>query len=115
MSAEIIDLTIEPFLPEDIKQDWIPLDGHSVPHLFQFTRYPPRGVVYQEYESFSQLLHEEGVVSFSPSTLLQLGPPSSDLSDKYKAAIKAASSPTLSFTLVSITGHAVKFPIWVLD
>ena len=115
MSAEIIDLTIEPFLPEDIKQHWIPLDGQSVPHLFQFARYPPQNMVYQEYHSFSQLLHEEGVTSFDPYTLLQHGPPSSNLSEKYKTAIKAASSPTLSFTLVSLTGNAVRFPVWVLD
>ena len=115
MSAEIIDLTIEAFLPEDIKQHWIPLDGQSVPHLFQFTRYPPQYKVYQEYKSFSQLLHEEEVTNFSPSTLLQLGPPSSELSDKYKAAIKVTSSPILSFTLVPITGHAVTLPTWVLD
>ena len=115
MAAEIIDLTIEPFLPEDIKQHWIPLDGQSVPHLFEFTRYPPQNMVYQEYQSFSQLLHEEGVADFKYSTLLQLGPPSSQLCDKYKAAIKATPSPTLSFTLVPITGHVVKLPVWVLE
>jgi len=115
MSAEIIDLTIEPFLPEYIKHHWIPLDGQPVSHLFQFTRYPPQNMVYQEYHDFSQLLHEEGVTNFDPNTLLQLGPPSSELSDKYKAAIKATSSLILSFTLVSITGNAVKLPIWVLD
>jgi len=36
MTPETIDLTIEVFLPEDIKQDWMPVDGQSVPHLFQF-------------------------------------------------------------------------------
>lgn len=115
MSAEIIDLTIEPFLPEEIKQHWIPLDGQPVSHLFQFTRYPPQSMVYQEYHAFSNLLHEEGVINFEPSALLQIGPPLSNLSDKYKAAIKATSSPILSFTLVSITGHTVKLPVWVLD
>ena len=115
MSTEIIDLTIDAFLPEDIKQQWIPLDGHSIPHLFQFTRYPPQNMAYQEYTSFSLLLHKEGVTNFEPSTLLQLGPPSSDLSDKYKAAIKATSTPVLSFTLVSMTGHPVRLPIWVLE
>jgi len=115
MSTEIIDLTIEVFLPEDIKQHWIPLDGHSVSHLFQFTHYPPQDMVYQEYTSFSQLLHEENVTNFNPSTLLPLGPPSSELSDKYKATIKATSTPVLSFTLVSMTGHPVRLPTWVLD
>ena len=61
MSAEIIDLTIDVFLPEDIKQHWIPLDGHSIPYLFQFTWYPPQNMAYQEYTSFSLLLHKEGV------------------------------------------------------
>ena len=115
MSAEIIDLTIEAPLPEYIKKYWIPLDGQSVPHLFQFTRYPPQDMAYQEYTSFSLLLHEEEVTNFEPSILLQLGPPSSELSDKYKAAIKASSHPALSFTLVPMTGHPVRLPIWVLD
>ena len=115
MSNEIIDLTIEAFLPEDIKQYWIPLEGHSVPHLFQFTQYPPQNMLYHDYPSFSQLLHEERVANFNPSTLLQIGPPPSKLSDKYKAAIKAASPPIHSFTLVPITGNQIRLPLWVLD
>ena len=115
MSAEIIDLTIEVFLPEYIKQHWVPLDGHSVPHLFQFAQYPPQDMLYHEYPTFSSLLHEEGVANFNPSTLLQLGPPPSKLSDKYKAAIKATSHPIHSFTLVPVTGGPVRLPIWVPD
>jgi hypothetical protein len=115
MMPETIDLTIEVFLPEKIKQDWIPLDGRSVPHLFQFTRYPLQDMLYDNHSNLSQLLHGEGVTSFQPHTLLQLGLPPSQLSDRYKAAIKAASLPIHSFTLVPTSGHPVRLPIWVLD
>jgi hypothetical protein len=37
------------------------------------------------------------------------------LSDSYKNAIKAASLPILSFTLVPTSGYPVRLPIWVLD
>jgi len=113
--SETIDLTIEIFLPENIKQDWIPLDGRSVPHLFQFTQYSPQHMQYYNYPNLGQLLHEEAVVDFEPHILLQLGPPPSQLSDSYKDAIKAASLPIHSFTLVPISGHPVRLPIWVLD
>ncbi|KAF9643803.1 hypothetical protein BDM02DRAFT_3191200 [Thelephora ganbajun] len=115
MSSEVIDLTIETPLPEDIKQDWIPLDGLSVPHLFQFTWYPPPETVYYNYPNLSQLLHEEEVINFNPQTLLQLSPPPKHLSDSYKATIKAASSLIHSFTLVPLSGDPVRLPTWVLD
>jgi hypothetical protein len=115
MSSETIDLTIEAFLPEDIKHEWIPLDGLSVPHLFQFTRYPPQHMLYYEPPSLVQLLHEERVTNFDFGTLLQLGPPSPKLSDMYKAAIKGATLSIHSFTLVPVSGHSVRLPIWVLD
>ena len=114
MSSEVIDLTIEIFLPEDIKQNWIPLDGQPVPHLFQFTQYPPQHMLYHDYHDLSQQLHEEAI-NFQPHTLLKLGPPSLQLSNRYQAAIKAASHPIHSFTLAPISGHPVRLPIWVLD
>ena len=115
MSSEVIDITHEVFLPNYIKQSWIPLDGLSVPHLFQFTRYPPGDVPYYDYPNLSQFVHEEGVFNFSPNTLLQLGPPPSRLSDRYTAAIKVATFPIHSFTLVPLSGHPIRLPVWVLD
>ena len=115
MSSGIIDLTIEISLPEDIKQHWIPLDGQSVPHLFQFSHYPPQHMPYHNYQDLSQELHGEKVTNFQPHTLLKFGPPPPQLSDRYQAAIRAASSPTHSFTLAPISGYPVRFPIWVLD
>jgi hypothetical protein len=115
MASEIIDLTIDVFLPEDIKCNWIPVEGRSVPHLFQFTRYPPQVMLYHNYPNLGHLLHEEGITNFEPHILLQLGPPPPELSDTYKAAIKVAPLPILSFTLVPLSGHPVRFPIWVLD
>ena len=119
MSSEIIDLTIEVFLPKEIKDHWIPLDGRSVPHLFQFTQYPPENMLYCEPPNLDQLLHEEGVTNFGFNTLLQLGPPPPKLSDRYRTAIraviKAALPPIHSFTMIPISGHPVTFPIWVLD
>jgi len=115
MSSGIIDLTVEIFLPENIKQDWIPLDGLPVPHLFQFTKYPPPERLYDNHSNLSQLLHGEDVINFDPQILLQLGPPPQKLSDRYKAAIRAASSPIHSFTLVPLSGDPVRFPTWVLD
>lgn len=115
MSSEAIDLTIDYPLPNNIKQDWIPLDGRSVPHLFQFTRYPPQDKLYYDYPDLGHLLHEERVADFEPHTLLQLGPPPSKLSDHYKAAIRKTPLPIHSFTLVPTSGHPVKLPIWALD
>lgn len=114
MSSEVIDLTVEAFLPGAIKQDWLPHNGLSVLHLFQFTRYPPPAVLYYEYTDLSQQLHE---IIFDPEleTLLHLGPPSPRLSDKYRASILAAPSPIHSFTLVPLTGEPVQLPTWVLD
>lgn len=115
MSSEAIDLTIEISLPEEITKDWIPLDGQSVPHLFQFTQYPPQHMLYHTYHDLSQQLHEEEVTSFQPGILLSLGPPSLQLSNSYQAAIKAAPYPIHSFTLAPVSGLPVKLPIWVLD
>jgi len=114
MSSEVIDLTIEIPLPENIRQDWIPLDGQSVPHLFHFTRYPPQHMLYHIQHDFSQLLHEE-VISFDPQALLELGPPPLEISDSYQTAIKSALHPVYSFTLDPISGHSVRLPTWVLD
>ena len=75
MSSEAIDLTAEISLLEEITKDWIPLDGQSVPHLFQFTQYPPQHMLYHTYHDLSQQLHEEEVTSFQPGILLSLGPP----------------------------------------
>jgi len=115
MLPETIDLTTEVFLPEDIKQGWLPLDGQSVLHLFHFTRYPPQHMLYHDFPDLGHLLHKEEVTGFNPYTLLQFGPPLSQLSNRYSAAIKAASSPIHSFTLVPISGHPVRLPIWVFD
>jgi hypothetical protein len=115
MPSEIVDLTVEAFLPEDIKLGWIPLDGLSVSHLFQFIRYPPQEMLYYTHSNLSQLLHKEDVIDFDPQTLLQLGPPPQQLSDGYKAAIKAASFPIHSFTLVPLSGDSVRLPTWMLN
>ena len=115
MSPEIIDLTVDISLPDDIKQGWIPINGLSVPHLFQFTRYPPQESLYYNHPNLSQLLHGEHATGFDPHILLQLGPPPEDLSDGYTAAIRAASSPIHSFTLVPLSGDPVRLPTWVLD
>ena len=114
MLSEIIDLTIEIPFPEDIKKHWMPLDGKSVPHLFHFTQYPPQPMPYHDYHDLSQQLHEE-VTNLQPHTLLNLNPPSLQLSDKFQAAIRVASHPIHSFTLTPISGHPVRLPIWVLD
>jgi hypothetical protein len=72
-------------------------------------------MLYYQSPNIRQLLHEEKITNFDPHILLQLGPPSSDLSDSYKAAIKAVSLPIHSFTLIQISGHSVRLPIWVFD
>jgi hypothetical protein len=115
MSSDIIDLTVEVFLPEDIKQSFIPLDGLPVPHLFSFTKYPPLAMPYYDHLDFSELLHGEELTGFNPDTLLQYGPPPQNLSEKYKVAIKAASHAVHSFALVPLSGDPVRFPVWVLD
>jgi hypothetical protein len=115
MSSEIIDLTVDPFLPEVIKQHWIPLDGLSVPHLFQFKQYPPPEMPYYDHSDLSQLLHKEEFSEFNFQTLLQFSPPPKILMDGYKNVIKVATSPIHSFTLIQLSGDSVKFPVWVLD
>ena len=115
MSSDIIDLTCETLLPENIRQNWLLLDGQSVPHLFQFTQYPPQNVLYSNHPNFSQLLHEEGVTNFHPENLLQLGPPPQQLSECYSTAIKGAQFPVHSFTLIPTSGHPLRVPIWILD
>ena len=102
-------------MPEDIRQNWLPLDGQSVPHLFQFTRYPPQNMFYSNYPDLSQLLHGEKVTNFHPQNLLQLGPPPPQLSDHYKTAIRAAPFTVHSLTLVPTSGYPIKVPIWILD
>lgn len=115
MSSEIIDLTIEAPLPEDIRQNWIPLEGRSVLHLFQFTHYPLQHIAYQSHQDLSQLLHEGKIIGFEPSTLLGLGPLPLQLSSSYQTAVRAAPHPIHSFTLTPLSGHPVKLPIWILD
>jgi len=115
MLSDIIDLTHEAPLPEDIRQDWLPLDGQSVPHLFQFTRYPPQNMVYSNYPDLSQLLHRERVTNFHPQNLLQLGPPPPQLSDHYRTAIRAAPFTIHSLTLVPTSGYPIRVPVWILD
>ena len=115
MASEIIDLTREIFLPEDIKQNWLLPDGVSVPHLFQFMRFPPPPMLYYCYANLSHLLHKEDVPDFDPEILLQFGPPSQQLLKKYTDAIKTAPPPIHSFTLVHPSGSRVKFPTWVFD
>ena len=65
MSLEIIDLTVEAFLPNEIKQDWIPQDGLAVPHLFWFTKYPPQEALYFNTPNLSQLLHQEHILTLT--------------------------------------------------
>ena len=93
----------------------MPLDGLSVPHLFQFARYPHSEAPHYAHPHLDQLLHEEEAVGFNPNILLQLGLPSKTLSDSYEAAIKASSSPIHSFTLLPLSGDSVRLPTWVLD
>ena len=115
MSSEIIDLTIDSPLPEEIKEYWLPPDGESVPHLLYFRQYPPQYMQYYHYQDLTHLLHREGVTDFNPNTLLTLGLPLVDLTKSYQAAIKAAPSPIHSFTVVPVSGHSVKLPTWALD
>src|ERR1700733_10148187 len=107
MSSEIIDLTVDTPLPEYIKLNWLPLEGLSVPHLFQFVRYPPSETLYYNYPHLDQLLHGDGVTDFNPYILLQLGPPPSALSDAYKAVVRTSPSPIHSFTLIPLSGDPV--------
>jgi hypothetical protein len=112
--SNTIDLTTEAFLPEGIKQDWLPLNGQSVPHLFKFIRYPPQEVSYHNPPDLRPLLHQEGVSDFNPAILPQLSPPPSQVAERYTAAITAARKPIASFTMVPISGHSVTLPTWVL-
>lgn len=115
MSSGTIDLTVETYFPKIIKMDWLPHDGLSVAHLFQFTRYPPLEMVYYDHSNLSPLLHNQELTNFEPKTLCQFGPPSNKLIDKYKDGIRGATSPIHSFTLVPLSGDQVRFPVWVLD
>ena len=115
MSSEIIDLTIKSLLPKNIKQNWIPLDGLPIPHLFQFTQYLPPETVYHDPPVPSHLIHEEELVDFNLQSLLQFSPPQKQLISKYQTAIKTAPSPIHSFTLISLPGNHFKFPIWAFD
>jgi hypothetical protein len=60
-------------------------------------------------------LHEEGVTGFNLHILLKLGLPPKNLSDSYRAIIKAAPSPIHSFTLLPLSDDKVRLPTWVLD
>ena len=102
MSSEVIDLTIDVPLPEEIKNYWIPLEGESVPHLLHFTQYPPKRMQYHHPHNLAQLLHKEDVTNFNPNTLLTLGHPPVGLTEGYQAAIKAASHPIHSFHSLGI-------------
>ena len=115
MSSETIDLTKEIFLPEEIKNGWIPIDGLSVPHLFQFTQYPPQETLYYKYPDLNQLLHEEETTNLDPQTLVHTSPPPQKLIDIYKDVINKSSSSIHSFTLVPLSGDPVRLPTWVLD
>ena len=115
MSSKVIDLTMDVIFPEDIRQHWIPLDGLPVPHLFQFTQYPPSETLYYNHPSLDQLLHEEEATGFQPHILLQLGLPPKKFSDSYQTAINEASSPIHSFSLLLLSGGLVRLPIWVLN
>jgi hypothetical protein len=86
-----------------------------VPHLFNFKRFPPREMLYYIYSKLGQLLHGEDIPSFDPQNLLQHGPPPQPLSDQYQVAIRAASSPIHSITLIPLSGDPIRFPTWVLD
>jgi hypothetical protein len=72
-------------------------------------------MLYLSHPNLSPLLHEEGVTSFHPENLLQLGPPPPQYSKAYQTAIKAASFPVQSLTVVLTSGHPVRVPIWILD
>ena len=115
MSSEVIDLTLDPILPEEIKEYWLPHDGESVPHLLYFRQYPPQHMQYHQHHNLTQLLHGEGVTDFNPNTLLTLGLPLVSLTESYQAAIKAVPHPIHSFTVVPISGHPVRLPAWALD
>ena len=61
MSSKVIDLTMDVIFPEDIRQHWIPLDGLPVPHLFQFTQYPPPETLYYNHPvRATRLPHKRG-------------------------------------------------------
>ena len=115
MSSEVIDLTVDAPLPEEIKNHWIPLDGEAIPHLLYFTQYPPQCMQYHHPHNFTQLLCEEDITNFSPNTLLTLGLPQVDPTEGYQAAIKAIPHPIHSFTVIPFYGNPVTLPTWVLD
>jgi hypothetical protein len=115
MSSEVIDLTVDSPLPKGIQECWLPLDGESVPHLLHFQPYPPQRMYYQHHHDLTQLIHGDGVPDFNANTLLTLAPPLVNFTESYQAAIKAASYPIHSFTVVPASGHPVKLPTWALD
>ena len=115
MSSEVINLTIDIPLPEEIKNHWIPLDGESVPHLLHLTQYPPKRTHYHHPHNLAQILHKEDVTNFNPNTLLTLGLLPVGLTEGYQAAIKATSHPTHTFTVVPFSGYPVNLSTCVLD
>src|ERR1700679_1250266 len=106
--SSTIDLTEElaDCLPPDVLDHWVPIRGKSVFHLFVFNKYPANKIKYTIPSKLAPLLHEEIIMDFDYTTLLQLGPPiDSSVTEAYQTAIKSARHQVHSVTLVPHPEH----------
>jgi len=114
-----IDLTEDPVdqIPPDIVRDWLPTVNEAVKHLFTFNRYPKHKMHYFLPPTLDPMLHEDSVLDFDPSTLLQFGPPTNPSIPKaYHDAIKSAPHPiySVTFSLDPTFKELVRLPFWII-
>ena len=115
--ASQIDLT-EDHLPSDIWRSWLPIQGRSVFHLFEFNQYPAGSTHYLTPSDLTPMLHEADIPDFSHTTLIQLGPPlDPSVSKAYQDAIRSAQHLVNSVTLTpsAVHGEPVRVPVWIFD
>jgi hypothetical protein len=113
-----LDLTedTEALLPSQLLNDWLPIRGKSVFHLFSFNKYPSTNTNFTIPSDFGPVLHEDVIMDFNFDNLLQLGPPvNSSATKAYHAAIKSAKHKVHSVTLTphSGLGNPVTLPTWI--
>ena len=113
-----IDLTeeLEDQLPPGVINDWLPIRGESVFHLFVFNKYPANKTNYMMPPDFAPVLHEEVVMDFDYDTLPHLGlPVNPSVTEAYQAAIKSAKHLVHSITLIPHpgSGESLTLPTWI--
>ena len=118
--ASPIDLTEDSgdLLPSEIWKSWLPIQGKSVFHLFEFDHYPSSKTHYLIPQDLTPMLHEAAIPDFDYTTLPQLpSPVHPSVPKEYQDSIRSSQHLVNSVTLTPspVHGEPIRLPVWIFN